>query len=441
MKLPSIVVMCFFLSACTEISSTEAVSTKSYPGQTPTPLARPSITSSTEAALASETAQTWVTAFPQVSSGTIAFISDSSGFRELWFLDITTGFTRKLTESSCPTDSSPYGRFQPGVQQFAWSPDGKQIAYLVACAYERASGIHVIDLDVGQDVSITKRADRYSYISWDPTGQRLLFSQGVLGQYGVYTIDLQSKNSPQDVSVTAVIQSDCYGGCLFASWSPDGEHIAFQGPRPRDIGVDRAYVSIVDIEGNPASYSSVDGRLPRDPEWIHDVSPGGFAWSHDGRYLVIATYKNYSDAYIRIAEVSNGAARMLPGFYSLQSSNSRPSQFGPGFHTPFFSRDDETLYFVSLQPNATDPLDPYGRIYRAKFKDSPTQAYAVEAISPEDQLAGFPSLSGDGNWLVYAVRTGKFIEIWIQSTDGKFRQRLAGGNFENTQPAWRPSRN
>ena len=388
------------------------------------------------------------TSSSRMSTGEIAYISNRSGLAEIWLLDLATGTERQLTETDCSHVASTGGYvpedYVAGVQYFTWSPDGSRIAYLTTCAHVTSQArLNVYDLETGSTISIAIRASESSYPSWSPSGDRFVFTLAShLPRRGIYIAKLDGPGEVEIEPIAGTARDECLHGCYFAEWAPDGQYIAYRGPyvRLRLPGAgSRTYVSIVDLDGNHIVYGTAgDFRV----SWIHEPAPGGLAWSRDSHYLAIATMDGYTVAHLVLAEITDGEATMAEAFGIWQHSSVSAglAPFGPGFRYPVFSPDGETLYFVSLWPDSEDIRQSFGTIYSIPTQDllgdsSPN----VQIISPEDQLAGFPSLSPDGKWLLYVVKEGAATEIWIQATDGTYRQRLVGDGFINTRPAWRPS--
>ncbi len=344
-----------------------------------------------------------------------------------------------MTETDCSSES--HGGYAPewyvpGVQYFAWEPRGRRIAYFATCAsvtYQYAH-LNIIDLETNQTISIPNETDNTSYLSWAPDGRRLVFARNA---GGLRIVDL-GQNKPKIEFVPGSTLGECLPGCFKATWSPTGNYIAYQGPFVAlpGVGSGRTYVSIVDLDGNHIIY---EPESTHRSNWMFQPQRGGLAWSNDGHYLAIATARSYTGAQLTLGKVT-GRKIVRAKFGLWQGSTDRPNQFGPGFYNPVFSPDDETLYFVSLWPEATDIRQPFGTIYSVStqelFDDSSPN---VHAVSSKDQLTGYPSLSPDGKWLVYAVQTSKGVELWLQEVEGSFRQKLVDDTFVNIQPAWRPT--
>jgi Tol biopolymer transport system component len=376
----------------------------------------------------------WPSLPGSLSGQEIAYLSNRTGLAEIWLLDLATGSERQLTATDC--SAAPIGGhepewYQPGVDRFAWSPDGRRIAYLSKCTSAgHLAQLNVVDLESYSIVSLTEHVSSYSYPSWDPSGSRFVFEWDE-ATCGMSVVDMGVENSVNVKQITDDSSSGCYH-C--PSWSPDSEHLAYRGPY---VGVAwRTYISIVDLEGNHLSYrpECPDGDKSRDASWIAEPNCGDLVWSHDGKLLAIAAARGYVPGGLKLVRIDRQTATVYDGLISRDWES-----FGPDFYAPVFSASDETLFFVSSWPDAESGW-PLGTIYGTQVDDllDGSSPLDIHIISPENQLSGFPALSQNGEWLLYSVKTGEAIEVWLQAVDGTFRQRLVADEFINTRPMWRP---
>ncbi len=376
-------------------------------------------------------ARSWSPPLPDGLPREMAYLSNRTGLAEIWLLDLSTGQERRLTETDCgnpPTRGYSPEWYISGVQGFSWSPDGRKIAYLTMCS-PQGPQLHVYDLEINGATSITSRVDANSYPGWAPSSDRFVFSAPMRGE--VYIAEITEKDMVSVELITRTL-------CGFPTWSPNGRYIAYVGP---EVGIpgtgSRTYLSVVDPEWNhltydPPSRPTAPGFPDTRGEWIASPSHNGLAWSNNSQYLAVTGVREYVPGGLALVEVTDQVAHKRSGLGPV-------SPFGLDFYSPTFSPDDEILYFVSVRPDAEYGW-PFGTIYSVSVRDllnNPSPH--IQVVSPEDQLAGFPSLSPDGNWLVYAVKIGEAIEIWLQAVEGTYRQRLVGDGFVNTQPTWRPS--
>lgn len=432
----------FLLNACLAVPSTRRPK-PDRPKGTIVPIATLSVQSSPPPTTVSTHSQPRLALPLGVSIEEMAYISNKSGMAEIWLLNLVTGTEKQLTETDCSSVVFTGGyvpeKYVSGVQYSTWSPDGQRIAYLTTCTHvTNRARLNVFDLETGSIISITDQGGESTYLSWAPSGDRLVFTLPPdLARRGMYIAKLSKQDEPEIEPIEGTAWEDCLGGCYETVWSPDGEHIAYRGPYVGLPGAGwRTYVSIVDLDGNHVVYEpAVDHRTP----WIHEPSSGGLVWSNNGHYLAIATGLGRTGAHLVLAEVTDQAAIMAEAFGLWQHFPDGLIPFGSSFRHPAFSPDDKTLYFVSLWPDTEDINLPFGTIYSVPVQDLLDRSLPdVQIISPEDQLAGFPSVSPDGKWLLHVVKVEGETEIWFQAVDGTHRQRLIGDGFMNTQPAWRP---
>lgn len=180
---------------------------------------------------------------------------------DLFSAPIEKGVAVNLTRSSNAHD-----------REAAWSPDGKQIAYI-----SDASGEEEIWLTdpsgTGKPRQLTQggKAQRFG-LDWAPDGKRLAFTDknGLL-----YVVTLA------DGKITEIAR-DRFGGVNSYSWSPCGGHLAFTLRDANSFG--SLYI-----------WSADDGKVRRvTDELFNERNP---TWDPKGRYLYYVSSRSYAPVF------------------------------------------------------------------------------------------------------------------------------------------------
>ena len=189
--------------------------------------------------------------FPSISpdGNFVAFSwtgSDPAGVPDIWIKAIDSDDLRQLTDTRT-------AEFRP-----AWSPDGREIAFLRA-----GEGVVIASALSGQERNV---ATSGSIVGWTPDGHSLLVRDRTGDKpYGIFRLELDSGTRYQ------LTQAPSGVGDWTFDVSPDGKTLAFvRYERP---GVSDLYV--MPLEG---------GNARRRTNWNSTIS--GLAWMPDGRHIL-----------------------------------------------------------------------------------------------------------------------------------------------------------
>jgi len=334
---------------------------------------------------------------PDGSEVAFSWNGDRSGNRDIYIQQIGTGQPpRRLTQD-------PAGDNFP-----AWSPDGKQIAFLRA-KNPRLWEIRLISAAGGVDRKLREilldtdaRIDSHPLLAWSPASDQLVFTHAdqqartrlfalTLQSGAVRALDLGSVQSIMGDSAPAL--------------SPDGRWLAFR----RAMGGYNAAIMVqplkpgIEPDGQPMA---VSGPL---------VNPAWPTWSPDSRRLIFADSN-------RIFEWEPGSAPRLL-YTSTTVLDGLAAAWPAGRLRAIASSHSANFNVWSL------PLDP--STHRAS---GPAVRRAPSSAS-DDSV----SFSPDGKRFAFASNRSGSREIWLADRDGENVKQLTRlGASGAGYPRWSP---
>lgn len=213
----------------------------------------------------------------------------------------------------------------------AWSPDGRQLAFVAQHWQTRQSDLHLMDLHGSVSPALLTNQTHLGDISWAPDGKQLLFekiSEELSTE--LYFINVDGSGLRR-LTFSKGLDGD---GRL----SPDGRQIAFASYRNggRDI-------YLMEIDGSNVrqlTHNSAD-----------DTNP---AWSPDGRWIVFASNRNSDRA---MSSVYNLYIMSADGRNQCQLTQGEPPAW-----EPVWSPDGQWIAYTSwlqaqvylIRPNGQD---------------------------------------------------------------------------------------
>jgi Tol biopolymer transport system component len=283
---------------------------------------------------------------PAASNGAIwARVGGGDGPSFLYRVNPETGQTTALFNDGESTRSPLPGTENSNAigSQYAWSPDGSQVAFADYSGY--GAEIFLLSPDGSSRIQLTNDGGLDGFPSWSPDGTMIAYASDTAPPSGpdspYYTpgCDYDLNGCPSDIRV---INADGSGearltndptGATMPSWSPDGSKIAFVSGRADPNGD----IFVMNSDGSGVTRLTSGPGYEFLPHWSPDGSriafessrgdstevyimnaDGGglkrltdtgnttrFAWSPDGTQIAFVGGGNSSRLYVMNADGSN----------------------------------------------------------------------------------------------------------------------------------------
>ena len=237
---------------------------------------------------------------------------------------------------------------EQGVSSFAWSPDGKSVAFTATDPKPKAiedrdkrygefefvdlnpimTHLWLLDLDSRKARRLTEGGFTVGSFSWSPDGREIAFDHRVNNDPGNGATSDISVVSVADGKVRKLVTSD--GPDSGPRWSPDGNTIAFHSAMG---DLDNYSYSNTTIATIPASGGAIEPLSK-----AFDESPSLIAWGPDGIYFG-ASFRTWSYLY-RLDPATKKVVKLAPTDQWIGSSFS----FSADFTTTAFVAGDATSF-------------------------------------------------------------------------------------------------
>ena len=268
----------------------------------------------------------------------ILFASDRSDKRQLYLINPRGGEAEQLA----PLEEAPGG--------FAWSPDGRFIAYTASDARSdadkdrekkfgdflvvdgdfRQSHLYVLDVATRKSRQVTKGTFTVGRFNWSPDGSEIAFDHRINGaNANGGTADISVVNVATG-AVRSLVKQD--GPDVNPVWSADGKRIAFQSAMmsPSHFYTN-SHIAVVPATGG--AIEDVSAAFDEDPTIIK--------WTKE------------------IGILFSAAARTSSGIYFIRPESKRamggpePERIGTGFS---FSADGMTMAYAASGPTSVPEI-------------------------------------------------------------------------------------
>jgi dipeptidyl aminopeptidase/acylaminoacyl peptidase len=341
--------------------------------------------------------------------------------------------------------SGPPRRFTSGQRADAeprWSPDGTRLAFVSNRERERKQ-LYVIPVAGGEPLRLTDLPENVTEVAWSPDGTRLAFVSRVpdpayeerderrrpprrftrlayklddVGWIGdrrshLFVVPADGSEPPRQLT-DGDFEDDG------ASWSPDGERLAFSSARHDrwDVGDHRDLFVVAAAGGEPERLTDGDAWVAA-PEWSPDGSSIACRWRRGGLDLP-------QHDQIASVDVATGATRVLTRSLD-RNCGSYPSPRGPAWDGativfPIEDRGNTHLYRVAADASSEPELVVGGELRVTGYDlAAGSLAYtATTATSPTELFVDGKPLTDFARAFVDAVRPGEPERFTVRSPDG-----------------------
>lgn len=317
----------------------------------------------------------------------------------LYRMPISGGTSSRLTKTT-------FDDFSP-----AWSPDGREIAFIRGSSGKPGS-IFVIPAVGGLPRKLARLSTTpwifLRDLDWSPDNKWLAFAdEDQAGGWDVFEL------APQTGERRTLAQPARGANYLQPAFSPDGRTLAFIEDRD---GVSGIRLLRLKRDGNPEQAS-----WPLRLRGFENAISSSPMWRDNGRQLLFISNKNGSSGQLWTVDIKGSEDReLIPEM---------AGSLGEGTNLPAISRKEKYLSFTRL----TEDKD----IWRVNLS-GPETGQLTRLISSTRQET-FPQYSPDGRRIVFESDRSGFPEIWVSNADGTDALALTNFNGPVTgSPSWSP---
>ncbi len=263
------------------------------------------------------------------------------------------------------------------------SPDGKLITF----SYQ--GDIFTCETIGGTARAITSHPAHDISPVFSPDGRQIAFSSNRHGSYDIFVVGARG-GKPRRLTFDAASDMAC-------GWSPDGKNVLFASTRSMAFPPSYELFTVPAEGGRVRRITPAEGKegtfSPKGDQLAYVRGPG--SWYRKG-------YRGSSNDDIWVSNADG-------------SNSKRLTTFDGQDHSPMWSADGTTIYYVSEHHGTANVV----KLPLASLGDPTKAAKPAQVTSHADEAVRRARISKNGEWIVYECGG----DLWVVGTNDEYKPR------------------